>query len=112
MSDKEMAACLDVMHGTLQRDASKRPVMKSLLQAKHLPPLAAAAASFCLHLTSPHMRLQHAYLSGGAWKGQFDESSLRAIVKWTMQVRTPCKVNPKPLTPPLLVCRWRMRAPA
>jgi hypothetical protein len=29
-----MAACLDVMQGTLQRDPSKRPVMKSLLQAR------------------------------------------------------------------------------
>ena len=79
ISDKEMAACLDVMQGTLQRDPSKRPVMKSLLQVQ--PPCSLPA----LILTySP----QHLYLGAGSWKGQFDESSLRAIIKWTMQVRS------------------------
>jgi hypothetical protein len=41
ISDKELAACLDVMQGTLQRDATKRPPMKALLQVRpsHTPQL-------------------------------------------------------------------------
>jgi hypothetical protein len=82
------------MQGTLQRDPSKRPVMKSLLQVRiqlAKPLISQPLCSFIPPPTSlsPHPLSQHAYISAGAWKGNFDESSLRAIVKWTMQAQPP-----------------------